>query len=159
MGHFTCLEGSCIVAAAFEAACAARSHTVELTGDADIGAAETGLEVRAYGGNHNHKQVFVGCLHTDTRSKADFERTDIERRTAAVGGHEVFVELYGTDTHLAEEVFGHRLHEQAFGRFTQTTGIFFQTEDTDFAVGTTKCLEAFKDFLAIMQCCGRDMDV
>ena len=92
--------------------------------------------------------------------KADFERTDIERRTAAVGGHEVFVELYGTDTHLAEEVFGHRLHEQAFGRFTQDDrALFFQTEDTDFAVGTTKCLEAFKDFLAIMQCCGRDMDV
>ena len=140
-----------VVAADFPAASALGCDAVEVAHDADIGIFETAFEVRAYRRYHDDKQVLVGLLHTDARRKTDFERTYVERCAAAIGRYETLVELDGLEAHFFENLNRHRFHKQPLGRLLEAFGILFEAEDADFAVFATEGLQAFEDFLAVVQ--------
>ena len=107
----------------------------------------------------HQEEVFVGFLDAHTGCHADFERTDIEAGAGAVGRHETLVKLDGLDTHLAEEIFGYGLHQQAFGAAADALSIFFQAEYTAFTVLAAEGLEALADFLTVVQGGGGYMNI
>ena len=90
---------------------------------------------------------------------AYLEGTDIERCAAAVGGHEALVELDGHLAHLAEELFGHGFHHDAFGRRAYAAGVFFKAENAYLAIFAAEGFGAFEYLLAIVQGSGGNMDV
>ncbi len=159
MGMLTGCERCGIIATHFPEACAVRSHAVILAHDADIGRFESGLEVRPYGCDKNHKQIFRSGLDPYLSRHAQLDRTDVKRRARTVRGHKTLVELHHFYYHLLKQLLGQRFHKDTLGRLAKTACILFEAEDTDFTILASEGLQALEYLLSVMQTGGGDMHV
>lgn len=153
------LEGSGVVAADLIDAGAEGSGAVVVAGD-DVGIGlEAALEIRADGSDEDEEEVFVSRFDADGDASTDEERTEIERSARAIGRDEAFVEFDYLDAHFAEAFGAKFRHHDAAASALEAGGVFFEAEDTDFAVFAAEGLEALESLLPIVKGGSSHVDV
>ena len=152
-------QTGCIVTTHFIDTCSMRSCTVEFANNNVRIGRKTSFEVRTYRSYKYDKHILVSRVHTYLSTCSDQQRTNIERSTGLIRRNETLVQFHNFQNSFLK-TFGRQLsHQDPLTSGLQTCRIFFQTENTHFAVFTAESFQSFKSFLTIVQASSRHVQV
>ena len=138
---------------------AQRGSAVVLTRD-DVGVShEAALEVRTDGGHEDNKQILVSGFHTHAGTRANEQRTQIQRSASLVWRDEIGIQADNFLNGFLELVHRELSHHDATARALQTFAVLVHAEDAHLAVLATESFQTFECFLTIMQAGSGHVDV
>lgn len=97
----------------------------------------------------NNKGELGSRVKTNFRTSTQQQRSQIQRTTRSIGGHEFEVVGNSTFTSLDEQGLGDGSHAGEFCRVDHTLGVGVGAEDADLAVLASECFDSFETLFGV----------
>ena len=151
------IEAHRVVQAGLDVARAVRCSAV-IIADADRDRLDAVLEVRADRRAEQAELVLIRRLDADDRARSEEIRTQVEGTARLERRNPILVGCNDLIDSLEEHLLGDRRHLEALCRVDHALCVHVRTERDDTAILRLIGLEAFEDFLAVLQDAGALID-
>ena len=140
-----------VVTARLDVTCTLRCSAVVVAVDHHADRFEAALEVGANGRRKDNQRVLLSRANAELRTRTNQQRTQIERRTRAIGRHKIEVHLDNLAARLDEQLDGGHSHTEVLGRALQTLSVLLDTEQAHLTIDTAVGFQTLESLLRVVE--------